>query len=809
MKQTYVALSSDSNAYRCKIEQINADNTVIVRWIDYGNTEVIEKSSVKVLLEQPKAPMSAMAQKMFVPIKILAENISLLDLDWSIELKVKILGTHQTNFICDLMSNGNSMFDSLEKEGAATKLNVEQFKELFEITEKEQRSRPVERPAQVETEQPIQKEAEQPVQKDMELTIQVEVIEQVLQIEVEQPTQEVVQQSTSEHHQITEETISVNESIEVPVQSTSTQRNTSSPIVERELVFISHVDHPNRFYIQLNSDTDSLDAFQQTLQIVAPQLPSLNSFRTGELCIGKYSVDDQWYRAKIIDSDGEITSIQFIDYGNTDSITDNSLLKSITDDVLIAREPFAMACSLPIAPHGSSEWQEAACNKLRMLSNDSPMEFELVSKDKDINYVKLFFVGGRDLVKEMIQEEVADPLEIIKLGEKCFVSHINSLSDFFIQVDSDTEVLRKIEQHLASDINSVILDEPIIGTICSALFEDGEYYRARILNILPGPKYNVEFLDYGNTFQTMELRSLSPEIIQLPHLRKRCSLKLPDNAECWSDEAEQKFREISGDGATEFNVHLIKPGRKACVELYLNDQNISIELGELCEKKRMPLITEDDHDNVVVTTPQQHSINVSDFPSGKQVCVLTHINSPADFYIQFYSKCESLNAIQMELANANEYETLESADITTGLMIAALFPDDEYYYRAKVLEKTPNGCTVMFIDYGNTCIVKEMRKLSSILSTIVPLAAHCTLANDRLQQFTSTDEKAFINFMLEQPEPTFQVEAISTTATKTTVKFYRDEMDILDYIQSGGSNIDPVAKTVLSDIIEQSFVSNE
>ena len=61
----------------------------------------------------------------------------------------------------------------------------------------------------------------------------------------------------------------------------------------------------------------------------------------------------------------------------------------------------------------------------------------------------------------------------------------------------------------------------------------------------------------------MEVRSLSPEIIQIPHLRKRCYLKLPDNVESWSDQAEQKFREISSDGATEFQVRLVKPGKKA------------------------------------------------------------------------------------------------------------------------------------------------------------------------------------------------------------------------------------------------------
>lgn len=316
------------------------------------------------------------------------------------------------------------------------------------------------------------------------------------------------------------------------------------------------------------------------------------------------------------------------------------------------------------------------------------------------------------------------------------------------------------------------------------------------------------FLNFvGNTFQTTEVRSLNPEIIQIPHLRKRCYLKLPDNVESWSDQAEQKFREIAEDGATEFHVRLVKPGQKACVELYLNDQNESVVLGEMCEKKRIPLITEDERDSsaMEITSPQQHSINVSDFPSGKNVCGLTHINSPDDFYIQFYSKSEDLTAIQSELENAHEHETLEQTVVPIGSIVAALYPMDNCFYRAMVLEHIPNGTIVMFIDYGNTCTVTQMRKLSDIISTIVPLAAHCTLANDQLKQFTPSDNAAFMKFMLEEPEPAFQVEAISTMANKTTVKFYRDNRDILDFIQSSGSHIDEVATTVLSDIIEQSF----
>lgn len=368
----------------------------------------------------------------------------------------------------------------------------------------------------------------------------------------------------------------------------------------RELAYITHVDNPNRFYIQLNSDTAAIDSLHESLQIVAPQLPALSEFRAGELCIGKFSLDDCWYRAKIIDTDGKITSIQFIDFGNTDSITDNALLKA-PDHTLMAREPFAMACSLPIAQHGNTkkEWAENVCEKLRMLVNDTQIEFELISNYKDVNYIKVFLAGGRDLVCEMIQEEVADQLEIIESGETCYISHINSLNDFYIQVESDTDVLHKVELHLKQNRDASILTAPTIGQICSAQFEDGQFYRARILDILPDTKhYQVEFLDYGNHFLTPEIRSLNPKIGELPYLRKRCQLQLPNEVHDWSEKAEEEFRIISNEGATAFTVHLMKPGKTACVELCMeNGVHLSSLLGELCEKRpASPIHINDDPD---------------------------------------------------------------------------------------------------------------------------------------------------------------------------------------------------------------------
>lgn len=798
---TYVALSSDSNYYRCKVEQVQQDDMVLVRWIDYGNCETISRASLKELDEKFKAPISILARKMFVPLKFLADGFTIVNMDWSeYVLKVNILGIHQKYFVCDLSQNGVSVFSQPQQEGKVQWLDIKQLEELLEAFERERN-----------TEKRVEKEAiEIPMEKSEEPLQAENHAVQTTQAEIhaEQPTPQTVEEVTEE---VSEMVIEINDSIEMQVDTSNTQKAEPVVTTNRELAFISHVDSPNRFYIQLNSDSDTLFKLQESLQIVAPQLPPLTGFRAGQLCNGFYSYDEQWYRAKIIDTDGDITSIQFVDYGNTDSITNNAFLKS-ADETLNSRGPLAMPCSLPIKPRGSIEWADSACNKLRMLTvDDSPLEFEIISQDKDVNYVKLFFVGGRDLIKELIQEGVADPVEIIKSGETCYVSHINSLSDFFIQVESDTDALHKIELYLKNNSDSVVMDSAAAGTICSAQFEDGDFYRARIINVLPDSQgYEVEFLDYGNTFKTTEVRSMNPEIVQIPHLRKRCSLKMPDDLQNWSDEAEQQFRKIANEGATGFTVHLVKPGKKACVELFLDGENQSDVLSKLCERRQMSPIVVDEQEIIPETVSLiQHPIHVNGFPSGKQSCAISYINTPDDFFIQFVAKTDDLNMIGNELAKLNEYEDIDQNDVSVGSIVAALYPEDGNFYRAKVIEKTPSKVLVYFIDYGNQCVTPKLRKLPDLLGPIIPLAINCTLTREKLHQFNATDRAFFPTLVdLDDPaEPTFQVEAINTAPPKVTVELYRNDTEILQMIREMKGSTAVVGNFLLSNIIEEACLT--
>lgn len=88
-------------------------------------------------------------------------------------------------------------------------------------------------------------------------------------------------------------------------------------------VYISHIDTPNDFYVQLSSDALNIENVQAKLQTEVDDMQILENPAAGILCAAPYSLDSVWYRAEILDADDDITTVRFIDFGNTDVI-DNS-----------------------------------------------------------------------------------------------------------------------------------------------------------------------------------------------------------------------------------------------------------------------------------------------------------------------------------------------------------------------------------------------------------------------------------------------------------------------------------------------------
>ncbi|KAG4076937.1 hypothetical protein HA402_015924 [Bradysia odoriphaga] len=507
-------------------------------------------------------------------------------------------------------------------------------------------------------------------------------------------------------------------------------------------VYITHVERPDRFYLQMSSISTALDELRGEIQIVAPSLPLLEDFSTDTRCIVRYSVDNQWYRAAIIDSCSGVTSILFIDYGNTDTITNNSLIKATTE-AFDQIPPFAIPCALPLEAKDRMTWSVEACELLRNLM-DRELEFEYVCKGKSNNFVKLYD-ADRDIMQELIWAGHAIKLESIRSGTNCYVSHINSISDFYIQMESDQDTLRKVADYLIDVSKFEVMRNIKEGLACAARDpHDKLWYRARILSCKANGT-EVFFVDYGYSTMTNELRILPTPIANAPSLAKNCSIVKPKNIPYWPERAERLFAELTDSGAI-FTVEVVSPGKKSSVDLLVDNRSILEKITPVCDKYSA---------NQLETTFESSDSAAARSEMFKAFIVL---GSPAKFYIQMENDSSKLDEMWYALENAYSWPSLK--EVVVGQMCAALF--DGSFYRAKILSTGIGGALVHYVDYGNQSFSIDLRQLPENLKQHRHLTVCCcleskygTFGSQMIERFEklSRDDTYEIRFISKESSP--------------------------------------------------------
>ncbi|XP_063903150.1 maternal protein tudor isoform X3 [Zophobas morio] len=339
-------------------------------------------------------------------------------------------------------------------------------------------------------------------------------------------------------------------------------------------VILSHADSPSDFYLQLAESLDVIEQLQASLQEQMPEMPDMENSVVGVLCAAPYSLDQLWYRAQVLDADADITTVRFVDYGNTDVLENDKTHVKTLPPHLLSLEVHATRCRLKIKPI-DEEWTSTASERFDQLCNVETLTAQFLSQDEKTNYVELFS-NGINIREVLIEENLALADEILtETSSVGFVSHLNSPSEFWIQLENCVDELEWVAEQLSGAENFSELEDLAPGALCAALFPDDQmWYRARILsNTVAG--IEVLFVDYGNSCTSCSLRELPEELVIIPPLAQKCSLQKPENLTNWGPEMVRKFSEISADGQTTFNVKKLSTGETAVVELLLDGVDVT------------------------------------------------------------------------------------------------------------------------------------------------------------------------------------------------------------------------------------------
>lgn len=357
--------------------------------------------------------------------------------------------------------------------------------------------------------------------------------------------------------------------------------------VTRIPIKITAITSPTDFYVSQVDEIPNFAQLHADIQIIASGVASLTKFDEGTLCLAQQPFDSCWYRAKIIVGDDDeaeqnvMITVRCLDDGKTFSVDDKSFLK-LMPAAVEKKKFFGVACSLPIKLERKCE-ENATDLMMNLMDNELQVSFITDGRANDrISFVELFN-SGENVSDLLVQKNQARRLETIQPG-KCFTSHINSLSSFYLQFEMDQLKLDLISQYFEEACGEFEKVDATPGAIVAALFpDDGCWYRSKVESI-DDDGFTVKFIDYGNLCHVDRIgKIIEPAIVELPAMSKHCSLAKPKGVKRFSEEAERKFVEICANGASILDVKMIKPGEAVEIEIFFNGRNVAMELRALCD----------------------------------------------------------------------------------------------------------------------------------------------------------------------------------------------------------------------------------
>jgi hypothetical protein len=203
----------------------------------------------------------------------------------------------------------------------------------------------------------------------------------------------------------------------------------------------------------------------------------------------------------------------------------------------------------------------------------------------DLNYVELIH-DTKNVADLLVEQELAHRMEIISPGScNCYTSHVNSIDDFYIQLEPDQLKLDSIST-IMDDAkgNFKPIDNVVINQMVAAKYPEDDCWYRSVIQEIRDDGFIVNFIDYGNSCLVKEIGEIDTRLAEIVAMSKHCTLSKPKNVISFSEEAEKKFEEITANGATILYFKTVKlRGNITEIELFCNSQNICDQLIPLCK----------------------------------------------------------------------------------------------------------------------------------------------------------------------------------------------------------------------------------
>lgn len=168
--------------------------------------------------------------------------------------------------------------------------------------------------------------------------------------------------------------------------------------------YITIINDDLTFYCQ-SADSEELNEITLSVSEVgntADKCINLDAFSPGSPCIGLFSDDQLWYRAEVIDKNGEELSVFFVDYGNMSQVSKTDVREM--PRFLVEIPPQAFLCELDGFDTSSGSWVRSAEDALSTLTSDKLLKLtvtRVVKSDKTKCFVQMYC--KRQVINEVMK----------------------------------------------------------------------------------------------------------------------------------------------------------------------------------------------------------------------------------------------------------------------------------------------------------------------------------------------------------------------------------------------------------------------
>ncbi|XP_025220185.1 RING finger protein 17 isoform X2 [Theropithecus gelada] len=465
-------------------------------------------------------------------------------------------------------------------------------------------------------------------------------------------------------------------------------------------------------------------------------------------------------------------------------------------------QPLAQPCSLKdIVPQNSNEgWEEEAKVEFLKMVNNKAVSMKVFREENGVLIVDLQKPPPNKISSDM-PVSLRDALVFMELAKfksqslrshfeknttlhyhppilpkemtdvSVTVCHINSPGDFYLQLIEGLDflfLLKTIEEFYKNEAgeNLEILC-PVQDQVCVAKFEDGIWYRAKVIGLPGHQEVEVKYVDFGNTAKITikDVRKIKDEFLTAPEKAIKCKLAYIEpykRTMQWSKEAKEKFEDKAQDKFMTCSIIKILEDNVLLVELFdslgvpemtttsINDQLVkeglaSYEIGYILKDNSQKHIEVWDPSPEEIISNEVHNLNPvsakslpnENFQSlyNKELPVhICNVISPEKIYVQWLLTENLLNSLEEKMIAAYENSKWEPVKWENDMHCAVKIQDKNQWRRGQIIRMvTDTLVEVLLYDVGVELVVNVdcLRKLQENLKTMGRLSLECSLVDIR------------------------------------------------------------------------------